>query len=78
MKIAKLLTYSFNQNVGPQDRIFRILSGLALAIAPWLMELALGASIVATLAGLAWLMTGLVGRCGAYYLIGFSTYKRPK
>ena len=77
MKLSKLLTYSFNQNVGQPDRVFRILSGLALAALPWVGVLSLPSwgSVVMTVFGIAWFMTGVVSRCGMYYLLGYSTRK---
>ena len=74
MQLSKLITYSFSPNVGPVDRNFRVISGLALIIAPWFFPglpdaLALGLSIF----GLAWLMTGALSRCGFYYLFGWTT-----
>ena len=77
MKPSKLLTYTFDKNVGPKDRIFRILSGGALAAAPWVLDLGLtqGWQIGLTVAGIAWLGTGVLSRCGAYYTCGISTHK---
>ncbi len=75
MKISKLLTYSFDKNVGPIDRVFRILSGSAIAITPWIMGLSQGWQIGLTIAGIAWLATGVLSRCGAYYMFNFSTHK---
>ena len=76
MKIFKLITYTFDRNVGPKDRIFRILSGLTLAATPWISGAPQVLTIVLTVAGLAWFMTGVVSRCGAYYLLGLSTWKK--
>ena len=75
MNIKKLLTYSFDSNVGSWDRIFRIVTGTALAVAPWtsLLTTPGWASILISAGGLAWLITGLVSRCGMYYLLNYST-----
>ena len=76
MSIGKLLTYTFASNVGSIDRIFRILSGVALAASPWtLISVSQSAAIALTIAGLAWFMTGVVSRCGMYYMLGLSTKK---
>ena len=77
MKLSKLLTYTFDKNVGPKDRIFRILSDAALAAAPWVLDLGLSQSwqIGLTIGGVAWLATGILLRCGAYYSCGISTHK---
>ena len=74
MQLSKLITYSFSPNVGTGDRIFRVISGAALAAGPWIFDLqpqalAIGLSIF----GVAWFMTGVVSRCGLYYLFGAST-----
>lgn len=73
MNLRELVTYSFSENVGRADRVFRVLSGLAAAGAGWLPRVPLWTSIAMTAAGLAWLLTGVVSRCGVYYLLGFTT-----
>ncbi|WP_411891585.1 DUF2892 domain-containing protein [Yoonia sp. SDW83-1] len=77
MKISKLFTYSFDPNVGPIDRVFRIISGAALAVLPWIGVIAVPqvAAIVMTVFGTAWFMTGAVSRCGMYYMLGLSSKK---
>lgn len=78
MQISKLITYSFAKNVGAKDRVFRMVSGLALAIIPWMIGFPLGIGIVLTIGGIAWFGTGVVSRCGAYYIFGHSTRKRSR
>ncbi|GFE65116.1 YgaP family membrane protein [Litoreibacter roseus] len=77
MQISRLFTYSFDPNVGPYDRIFRILSGLALVFFALAGPVAMPGWLVAALIvfGLAWLMTGALSRCGMYYMLGLSTRK---
>ncbi len=77
MKISKLFTYSFDPNVGPIDRVFRIISGAALAVLPWIgvIDVPQVAAIVMTVFGAAWFMTGAVSRCGMYYMLGLSSKK---
>ncbi len=77
MKISKLFTYSFDPNVGPIDRVFRIISGAALAVLPWIGVIAVPqvAAIVMTVFGIAWFTTGAVSRCGMYYMLGLSSKK---
>lgn len=55
-----------------------MVSGLALAIIPWMIGLPLGIGIVLTIGGIAWFGTGVVSRCGAYYIFGHSTRKRSR
>lgn len=74
MQLSKLITYTFNPNVGTGDRIFRVISGIALAAAPWIFNLQPQASAIGlTVFGFAWFMTGVLSRCGLYYLLGKST-----
>jgi hypothetical protein len=77
MKLSRLLTYSFAPNVGSLDRVFRLVSGALIGIAPWtaIVSLPTWASVLISAAGVAWLITGLVSRCGMYYTFGFSTLK---
>lgn len=73
MKIRELITYSFAKNVGPADRVFRIVSGVGLATAVWLINAPLAATIALLLAGVGWAATGVLSRCSVYYLLGYST-----
>jgi len=77
MKLSRLLTYSFEPNVGSLDRVLRIISGALIAIAPWTTMVSLPslASVIISAVGVAWLITGLMSRCGMYYTFGFSTLK---
>jgi len=56
------------QNVGGIDKVIRIVVGLVLvgiAVYPEMWWLAAVGTLL--------VLTGLVGRCGLYYLFGFST-----
>ncbi len=77
MQISKLFTYSFDPNVGPIDRVFRVVSGAALAIAPWVGVITVPSviAIIMTVFGAAWFVTGAVSRCGMYYMLGLSSKK---
>jgi uncharacterized membrane protein HdeD (DUF308 family) len=78
VQLSKLITYSFDPNVGSADRLFRILSGLALAISPWIFfAVPFWATVLLTVFGVAWFITGVVSRCGMYYLLGLSSTKEP-
>jgi hypothetical protein len=60
-------------NVGPIDRIVRIVLGIGL------VALALGGSVAGPLVAVVWLVamialaTGLIGFCPLYFLLGIST-----
>lgn len=55
-------------NEGTVDRVLRVVLGLTLISLVFVGPKTLWGWI-----GLLPLMTGLVGRCGVYYLLGFST-----
>jgi len=62
------------QNVGGIDKIVRIVGGLALVGAAVYFQMWWLAAAGALLA-----LTGLVGRCGLYYLLGINTCRtQPK
>jgi hypothetical protein len=73
MEAKKLVTLTFAKNVGTSDRIFRLLSGAALAAAGWALALPKAAAIGMTAFGLLWCVTGVAARCSVYYLLGYST-----
>jgi hypothetical protein len=62
-------------NEGGWDRVIRILAGIALAYATWLTWPAT-ASVVFGVIGAIAFVTGLVGWCPGYALVGLSTKKR--
>ncbi|PJA16967.1 MAG: DUF2892 domain-containing protein [Elusimicrobia bacterium CG_4_10_14_0_2_um_filter_56_8] len=64
------------KNVGGADRVIRIVAGLALGAAAYLTSGP--AAIILGVAGLGALMTGLVGWCALYRLIGINTCKIDK
>ena len=78
MNAKSLLTLSFDKNVGPRDRVFRLASGAATASAGWLAHAPLGMAVGLSLAGAVWMATGILSRCSIYYLLGYSTCPRAQ
>ncbi|TAK28627.1 MAG: DUF2892 domain-containing protein [Myxococcaceae bacterium] len=72
MDIKKLVTLTFDKNVGTADRAFRLASGLALVGAAWWLRPG-AASWALGVLGLMWTATGVLSRCSIYYLLGYST-----
>jgi hypothetical protein len=73
VEIAKLVTMTFPKNVGTADRIFRVLSGMTLAAAPWALDLPIWARVTLTLLGVMWTASGVLSKCSIYYALGYST-----
>ena len=73
MDVRRLVTLTFDRNVGTRDRIGRIVSGLFLAALGWIIGLSLGASIALSVLGALWTLTGVLSKCSIYYLVGYST-----
>ena len=73
MDTKKLLTLTFDKNVGTLDRIFRLLSGAALAAAGWYFALPTAAAIPVSVFGTMWFLTGIFSKCSIYYALGYST-----
>lgn len=77
MDLKKLLTLTFDKNVGAADRVFRLLSGLALLAAGlilgWISAVPGWAAAAISVAGIMWVATGALSRCSIYYLIGYSS-----
>lgn len=73
MERGNLRAESAASSRGIADRAIRVVSGLALAAAPWLaFESPQGVAVLATLAGLTWAATGIVSRCQLEQLIGLT------
>lgn len=64
------------KNVGGLDRVIRIIAGLALFFGAY--RTGGSAAIVLGAAGAVALLTGLVGWCGLYTLLGVKTCKIDK
>lgn len=73
MELKKLVTVSFDKNVGAVDRIIRAVAGLALAGSGWALGLPTGASIGMSVLGAMTIATAVLSKCSIYYLLGYST-----
>jgi Protein of unknown function (DUF2892) len=76
MNVKSLLTLRFEKNVGPRDRVFRLVSGAAAASVGWLLHAPLNVALGLSAAGVVWMATGVLSRCSIYYLLGYSTCPR--
>jgi hypothetical protein len=74
MELKKLVTLTFDKNVGPLDRIFRLFSGAAIGGAGWYLALPRWASVALSVFGGMWFAAGVLSRCSFYYLFGHTTY----
>lgn len=61
------------RNVGPEDRVVRIVIAIGLGILIYMGTLADTAAIVAGIAAAVLLITGLLGWCFVYKLLGVDT-----
>jgi hypothetical protein len=61
------------KNVGTIDRIVRIIVGIALLYGVWMNMVASPLSYLVALIGIIALVTGAIGTCPAYSLMGIST-----
>ena len=62
-----------DRNVGPEDRVVRIVVALGLAVVIYVTGLNGIGAIAAGVAAAYLLITGLLGRCVVYKLIGVDT-----
>lgn len=76
VRLRELATYSFSCNVGAGDRVVRMLVGIALVVAAIVFVDRLALQVLGVVTGSAITLTGVVSRCGMYYLLGMST--RPR
>ena len=61
------------RNVGPEDRVFRIVVAVALAVVIYFEALTGVAAIVAGVAAAYLLLSGVAARCVFYKMIGVDT-----
>ena len=62
-----------DRNIGPEDRVVRIVVGIALAIVLYLQVLTGTAAIVAGVIAAYALLSGLLARCLVYKPLGIDT-----
>jgi len=73
VSLSKLLTLSFERNVGSIDRILRIAIGATLIALPWFAQVPRGFQYGALIIGIMIAASGALGRCTVYYLLGYRT-----
>ncbi len=61
------------RNIGPEDRVVRIIAGLGLGLLAYLQVLGPVASIVCWVLGAYLLITGIFARCVIYKMIDVDT-----
>jgi hypothetical protein len=64
------------KNEGTVDRVIRVILGSILIIRPIQMGLSGALAIIMMLIGLILLITGIIGYCGLYTVIGIDTLKK--
>jgi hypothetical protein len=62
-----------DRNIGPEDRVVRIVVAVGLALLIYFADIGQVASIVAGIIAVYLLITGLLARCLVYKLIGVDT-----
>ena len=62
-----------DRNVGPEDRVVRIVVGLGLAALIYFVPITGVAGIIAGVIAAALIITGLLSRCLFYKLVGIDT-----
>ncbi|MGB0902241.1 YgaP family membrane protein [Halocynthiibacter sp.] len=67
-----------NANVGGSDRMFRLIAGFTLLLLTWFSGVpdSILISALTTIAGLVFIVTGLVRFCPLYTLFGIRTCRR--
>lgn len=64
------------KNEGTVDRVIRVILGSVLIIGPMQFGLSGVLAIIMMLIGLIMLITGIIGHCGLYTVIGINTLKK--
>jgi hypothetical protein len=73
MDTKKLMTLTFDKNVGTADRVVRMMLGAGAAAAAWGFALPMLAAVGVSIAGAMLFATGAMSKCSIYYLLGYST-----
>ena len=63
-------------NEGTVDRVIRVILGSVLIIGPMQFGLSGVLAIIVMLIGLIMLITGIIGHCGLYTVIGINTLRK--
>ena len=61
------------RNIGPEDRVVRIVVGVGLLALLYFVEMSQIAQILVGIAAAVLILTGLVARCMVYKLLGIDT-----
>lgn len=62
-----------DRNVGPEDRVVRIVAGIGLLVLLYFVEMSDVAQILVGIAAAALIITGLLARCMIYKMLGIDT-----
>lgn len=73
MELKKLVTISFDKNVGTADRVLRGAAGIALTGAGWYVGIPTWAAAGMSVLGVMTLATAVLSKCSIYYLMGYSS-----
>lgn len=61
------------KNVGPEDRVVRVVAGVALLVLVYFVEMSDLAQILVSIAAAVLIITGLLARCLVYKMLGIDT-----
>jgi hypothetical protein len=69
----KLVTLTFEKNVGTLDRAQRLVVGTVVSALGWTLGWPRWGAIALTVLGAMWVLTGVLSKCSIYYILGYST-----
>ena len=61
------------RNVGPEDRVVRVVVGVGLFVLLYFVPMSQWAQILVGIAGAVLILTGLIARCLLYKMLGIDT-----